>query len=94
MSVHAAEGTTSSRRLRRFLIHGSLLKQILEMGEDVVLVNARYSWPNCVELVVYSPNLEEIPEGKEIPQSRAIGVGSGIKADLCGEFKTLRTRSE
>lgn len=77
----SAAHTTSSRRLRSLIVSFDLVRDALLTGEhklhyqvtkdplpsDAVLVNVRYAWPNCIELVIWSSTFDELAEDAIAP---------------------------
>lgn len=80
-AISPVPGTTSSRRLKRLLVSFELLREFLVAGDhahrysilenavpgDAILLNVQHAWPNCVELVLYSPSFDEVTDGDIIP---------------------------
>lgn len=38
-----------------------------EIPADAKLINVRHSWPDSVELLIWSDTFEDVPDGEEIP---------------------------
>lgn len=79
-SIEPLQHTTSSRRLRRLIVSWDLARDFIVAGQhdrrylvidgvpqDAALVNVRYAWPNCIELLLASASFDELKEGEEIP---------------------------
>lgn len=78
-----APHTTSSRRLKTVIVSWELFRSLLTEGDhpasayrvvrdaipdDAVLVNVRYAWPHCLELLIQSQSFPEVKEGEIFPQ--------------------------
>ncbi len=72
---------TTSRRYKRTIVSFEFLRDLFSEGDhssyyrvvrdsipaDAILVNARFAWPNCLELLIYSESFPETKDGEEYP---------------------------
>jgi len=81
IGIQPAPHTTDSRRLKILTVSWELFRGLFTDGEHVayrvvqdaipagaVLVNARYAWPHCVELLIHSSSFPETKEGDAYPR--------------------------
>jgi hypothetical protein len=81
-TLEPASHTTSSRRLKTLIVSWEFFRDLFIEGEhpansyrvlrnaipsDAVLVNARYVWPNSLELLIHSESYPEVKEGEDYP---------------------------
>ena len=85
--IQALPGTSTSRRLKALILSWELFRDFLTAGThparsyEVVdeaiparaaLLNVRYAWPNCIELLLHSDDWDEVEEGAPIPYIKPI----------------------
>ena len=81
-TVASRQSPVASRRVKRCCITGELLFDLFQNGEhnfpryrvsngfplDAKLINVKHGWVHLVELLVASPEFDEVPDGQVIPE--------------------------